>query len=220
MRIIRVLGLAVLGLWAVPTMAQPGSTQGGRPPGGGGMRGGMRSPKMRLPRFVEGAVGLSGANALTKAQAKKMVGLVAPWKTRPTMSEDAGKALFASLTGTLTAAQKTAMEKDRPRFGGQGGPGGPGGRPEGGRGGMGGPGGGGRPEGGRGGMGGPGGPRGGEPPSKAQMDKMRSMMASYNPLYTGTPAALASMPEPMKEGMKRRRDRLNAALSQLQKKAR
>lgn len=188
------------------------------------MRGPGRSAKMRLPRFIESAARLSGATALSGKQAKQMVKLIEPWRKRPTMSEAAGQTLFTGLTNTLTAAQKTAMEKDRPRFGGPGG-GGPGGPGGGGR--MGGPGGGGRgqgqgrPGGGGGRMegGGPGGGMG-QPPTQAQMDKMRSMMASYNPLYTGTSAGFASLPDPIKKGMQRRRDRVTAALSQIQKKAR
>jgi hypothetical protein len=73
-------------------------------------------------------------------------------------------------------------------------------------------------------MGGPGGPGGGKMPSQADMEKMRTqmqkVMASYNPLYTGTPAGASSLPGPMKEMMKNRRDRLNTELSQLQQKAR
>ncbi len=177
----------------------------------------MRSAKMRLPRFVESAAHLSGGTALSGKQAKQMIHLIAPWRKRPTMSEDSGKTLFSSLAGTLTPAQKSAMEKDRPRFGGPGG-GGPGGRGGGrGQGGPGGPGG--RGGGGRG-QGGPGGGMGGQRPSQAQMDKMRSMMESYNPLYTGTPAGYSAMPERFRKGMQERRDRLNAALSQIQQKAR
>jgi len=219
MKIARLLGLAALGFWVVPGLAQPQGRpmQGGaRPPMGGR----MRSEKMRLPRLVEGAARLSGANALSKKQAKQMVHLVSPWRSRPTMSEDAGKKLFASLTGTLSSAQKAAMQNDRPRFGGGGRDGGgrdggrmggPGGRMGGPGGRMGGPGGG--PGGGRG-MG------GGMRPSGAQMDKMRAAMASFNPLYSGTPAGFSSMPAPFKERMTQQRNRLNSALSQLQQKAR
>ncbi len=206
-----------MGAWAWPVLAQPGGRppMNGRPPMGGR----MRSPKMRLPRLIEGATRLSGAVALSKTQAKQMLGLVSPWRSRSTMSEAAGTKLFASLSGTLSQAQKTALRNDRPRGGGgPNGRGGDGRRPrgEGARGGgrMGGPGGGmGGPGGGR--MGGPGGGMGG-----AGMDKMRAAMASYNPLGSGTPAGFASMPAPFKEGMQRQRNRLNSALSQLQQKAR
>ena len=204
MKIIRILGLAALGALAVPVLAQPPGRpmQGGagRPPMGGR----MRSPKMRLPRLIEGATRLSGANMLSKKQAKQMLKLVSPWRSRPTMSEDAGQKLFTSLSGTLSVTQKTALQNDRPRFGGGGGPGG---RGDGGRGPGGGP---------RGNMGGPGGGR----PGGAQMDKMRAAMVSFNPLYSGTPAGMSSMPAPFKEGMQRQRNRLNSALSQLQQKAR
>ena len=231
MKIIRVLGLAALGLWSIPVLAQPGGPgQGGRPPQGGRGMGMMRSEKMRLPRLIEGSAHLSGSSALSKKQAQQMVKLVTPWRKRPTMSEADGKKLFSNLSGTLTSAQKTAMQNDRPRMGDGRGPGGPGGPGAGGRGGAQGQGGGrgqgqgggdrpgGRGEGGRGG--GPGGAGMGQRPTEAQMKAMRSMMDSYNPLYSGTPAALASMPDQMKRGMQRRRDRLNAALSQLQQKAR
>ena len=207
MQIVRVLGLVALSVFVVPVGAQP---KGGVRPPMGGPRGGMRSAKMRLPRLVEGAARLSGADALSKKQAKSMISLIAPWRKREAMSEDAGQKLFTSLAGTLTAAQKTALQNDRPRFGG--------GRSGDGRG----PGGRGGERRGRG----SGGPRGnrsggqGQRPTQAQMDKMRAMMATFNPLYSGTSAALNSLPAPMKEGMQKRRDRLNAALSQLQQKAR
>ncbi len=207
MQIVRVLGLVALSLLAVPVGAQPGAREGGPPRGGRG--GGMRSAKMRLPRLVEGAARLSGSTVLSKKQAKTMVGLLAPWKKRPAMSEDTAQKLFNGLANTLTPAQKTALQNDRPRFGG-GRDGGGGGR-DGGRG----PGGGGRPRGGgRDGQG------QGQRPTPAQMDKMRAMMATFNPFYAGTSAALNSLPAPMKQGMQKRRDRLNAALSQLQQKAR
>lgn len=224
-KIIRVLGLAALGLWTLPTWAQPGGPmQGGRPSQGGRGMGMMRSEKMRLPRFIESASRLSGSTALSKKQAQQMVRLVTPWRKKPIMSEDAGKNLFTSLSGTLNSAQKTAMQNDRPRMGDGRGPGGPNGRggPQGGGRGPGGRGGG-RGEGGPGGRpGGPGGPggRGMQRPTEAQMKAMRSMMASYNPLYSGNPAGFASMPDQFKKGMQRRRDRLNAALSQIQQKAR
>lgn len=219
MKILRVLGLAVLSVVAVsgstaPVWAQPGGPGG---PGGGGRGGGMgRSPKMRLPRLISSANRLSGSNALTKVQARRMVSLVTPWRKRPTMSDADAKTLYTNLSGTLTATQKTALQNDRPGGGRDGGRGdGPG---RGGR--EGGPGGGG---GGRMG-GGPGGPGGGQMPSREQMDKMRAqmekVMASYNPLYSGTPAGVGAAPPQMKEMMKRRSDRLNSTLSELQQKAR
>jgi hypothetical protein len=204
----------------------------GGPPKGGGM---MRSVKMRLPRMVERVARLSGSNALSKKQAQRMMALVSPWKSRPRMSESQAQTFLSQASGVLTSAQKAALQADRPGGGpggrgpGGGGPGGGGPRGEGG------PPGGGRGFGGPGGRGsdgrGPGGPGGGfgggrrgggemQGQTPAQQNAMRTMMASFNPLYTGSAPQMAGMPERMQQGMQRRRDRLNAALSQLQQRAR
>lgn len=180
----------------------------------------MRSAKGRLPRVVEGATRLDGANALSKKQAQRMLALVSPWRSRPRMTEAQAQSLLSQALGVLTPAQKAALEAGRPGFGGP--RGGQGGLPSGGRD-FGGPGDG-RGPGGRGpGDRGPGGGFGGggmQAPTATQQNAMRAMMASFNPLYTGSDSQLTVLPERMQQGMQRRRDRLNAALSQLQQRAR
>lgn len=210
--------LSVLGLCAVTTgaLAQPRGPMGGRPFGGSSMgRSMMRSAKGRVPRLVEGAARLGGADALSKKQARRMVALVSPWKSRPRMSEAQAQTFLAQASGVLTPTQKATLEAERPGFGG----------PRNGRGGPDGGSGGPRP-GGRG-FGG-GGPRGGggfggggmQQQSGAQQNAMRAMMASFNPFYAGSNPQMAELPERMQQGMQQRRDRLNAALSQLQQRAR
>lgn len=153
-----------------------------------------RSVKMRLPRVIEGSARLSGGNALSRQQARRMLAFVAPWRSRPSMSESQGQALLSNLSGVLSSSQKSALVADRPRMDGP--------RP-GGRGPGRGDGGGHRP-----------------PPGGGNWDAMRSMMATFNPLYIGSSPVLAALPERMREGMQRRRDHLNAAVSQLKQKAR
>ena len=210
MKITLSCGLAALVALSSVCGAQPRPMErDGRPPMGG-QRGGPRATKMRLPRLIMGASRLSGSDALTKKQARQMLRLVSPWQKRATMDENSARALFTSLAGVLTPAQKTALENDHPGRGG--GPDGGGPR----RGG--GPGGGGP----RGQFGG--GPRGGGPggqrPDRAQMDALRGAMESFNPLYSGTTSALQGLRAPFAEAMQRRRDRLNGALSQLKQLAR
>src|SRR5687767_14432415 len=108
--------------------------------GGGGMRGMRNSPKGRL-RSLWGNIGEleKSRTPLNKAQAKRIVGLVRPWTTKPTMSDAQAKTLFMSMNSVLTTQQKNELDKlgamrrrtDRPdREGGPGGQrGGPGGGP-------------------------------------------------------------------------------------------
>lgn len=148
-----------------------------------------------------------------------MMTLVSPWKSRPRMTEAQAQTLLSQALGVLSPAQQTALEAGRIGFGGpRDGRGGP---PPGGRdfGGSGGPGGGRRGPGNRGPRGDFGG-SGMQPPTPAQQNAMRAMMASFNPLYTGSSSQLGALPERMHQGMQRRRDRLNGALSQLQQRAR
>jgi hypothetical protein len=105
---------------------------------------------------------------LTKDQAKKIKAIVAPWQSKPKMTDDQALKLVKDITGVLSTAQlkkyaALSAQQGRGGFGGGGGRmGGPGGGGPGGGGGFGGPGGGG-PPGGGGGFGGPGagGPPGG-----------------------------------------------------------
>lgn len=222
-RALSVLGLCAV--WTVGALAQPPrGPMGGRdgnPPGGPPRSGPMmRSAKGRLPRVVEGAARLDGANALSKKQARRMLVLMSPWKARPRMSEAQAQSLLSGATGVLTGTQMAALDNERPGFGGPrdgqagrdfGRPGSGGRMSGGGR--MGGSG---RMSGGFGG----GGPRGGAMQvTPAQQNAMRAMMASFNPFYTGSGAQMA-VPERMQQGLQRRRDRLSLALSQLQQRAR
>lgn len=219
-----------------PSGPQPGSFGG---PGGPAFR---RSEKMRLGGFLRGVSELEKAKKtpLNKAQAQKIVATIAPWRKKASMSDADAKKLSAALYNTLTAAQKTSLEKMRPgRPGGPGGFGGnrgPGGRPDG-------PPRGERPDGPRGGFGGPGNRRGGPPPggfgrgpdgdhggrdgdrpappTEAQMKKMEAFMKTFNPFYPVTSyKQLKELPRPMQEGMQRRYKETQAILTQLSAKAR
>ncbi len=160
---------------------------------GGGSGGGMnRTAKGRLSGFFRSIDELekNKAKALTKAQAKTIVGIITPWKAKPKMSEDEAKALYGKFNGALTSAQKNELDKiaakNRKGFGSAGGSGG-------------GPGG-----------GGPGGgPGGGSPPDakqmaefKAQREKMAGFFKTYNPFYPITKyAEYKTMPDRMKDRM-------------------
>lgn len=206
--------------------------QGGPPGGGGGMGGFQPSPEMqamfkKFGEWREKNKNLSSVNrtlgavaefekdpktALTKDQAKKILAVVNPWKTKPIMTDANAKDMLKKVGATFTPAQAKKLAQIMSERGGFGGGGG-GGR-MGGGGGMGGgmrmgggaPGGGG----GRPGGGGPGGPGGGF--DMATMKKrFDTMMKGYNPLNFKT------IPEsPMKE---RSIKPLKDALAALDKKA-
>jgi hypothetical protein len=229
-----VLGMAPSMLWA---------QMPGRPLGGpGGPRGAMRNnPKMRLGRLIRGIGELEKGKkaALTKAQAKKIVAVVTPWKKKPKMTESEAQSLYTKVSAILTAKQKEELASSAPDRGlggpdGRRGPGGPGGRgprgfggPGGPRGGFGGPGG--RGPDGFGGPGGPGGRRGpgggpgvfgGGPPDPQQMQKMQSFMKTYNPFYSpGSYKELKGLPDRMQEGYKRRYQEQQTLLTALARKA-
>lgn len=158
--------------------------------GGGGGRGGMnRSPKGRLTGLLRSIEELEKGRtkALSKAQAKTVVGVVAAWKAKPRMSDAEAKMVYTKLNGTLTTTQKNELDKiaakNRRGFGGDRAGGG-----------------------GRGGPGG-GGPGGGGAPNPQQMAEMRSRMKrmegffkTYNPLYPPTKyAEFKSMPDRMQD---------------------
>jgi len=170
---------------------------GGRPAMGGPM---MRSAKGRLPRLILGAARLNGPDALSKKQARCMNSLFSPWKSRPRMSEAQAQSLCSQASTILTANQIQAIEAQRPDGSRGGGPRGGGAM---------------RPHEGFGGGGGFGGRLGGPP-----MGAMRAMMESYNPLYGGSSGMESQLPSRMQEGMRRRRDRLNAALKEVRQMAR
>lgn len=190
---------------AAPMLAPIAHAQsGGAGGGGGGRAGGMRnSPKGRLSRLVSGITGLEKEKKapLTGAQAKRIATAIKPWRTRKTMSDDQAKGLYMSVNGVLTSKQKNELDRSAAknrRFGGE------------------------RPEGRRGGAGGPGG--GTRSPEqmkqmRAQMEKMRGMRKTMNPFFPPTGyAELKGAPDRMRQGMMRRYQAQNAALSAIAKK--
>lgn len=179
-----------------------------QPPGGGG--GGAPSPEMMAMFKKMGEwrdknknlfnVGRTmGAlaefekdpkTALTKDQAKKILAVVSPWKTKPVMTDVNAKDLLKQVGATFTVPQATKMaqiaKEAASRRGGFGGGGGGGMRP----------GGGGPPGGGGGGMrpGGGGGGGGMQMDPAAMKKRMDAMMKGFNPLN------FATIPDsPMKE---------------------
>ena len=166
--------------------------QGGPPGGGGGP-----SPEMMAMFKKFGEWRIKNANlanmgqtigmlaefekdtktALTKDQAKKIKAAVAPWKTKPIMTDENAKELIKTIGKTMTVAQATKsaqLSKEALARRGQFGGGGGGGRP----GGGGAPGGGGGRPGGGGGM-------GGMDPA-AMKKRFDTMMKGYNPLNFST----------------------------------
>ena len=176
--------------------------------GGGGMRGGNRnSPKRRLSGLWRNIGELEKSRSpLTKAQAKRVVGLVRPWTTKPKMTDDQAKALFMSMNSVLTTQQKNeldkmgAMRRRTERGDREGGPGGQ-----------------------RGGPGGAGG--GGFDPARmqqmrAQMQKLQGFMKTMNPFYPPTKySELKSLPDRMKDGWTRRYKTTQTMLTALSRKA-
>jgi hypothetical protein len=196
--------------------------QGGPPGGGGGMQ---MSPEMQamFKKFQEWRdknKNLSSVNrtigaiaefekdkttALTKDQAKKILAVLGPWKSKPVMTDANAKDMLKQVGATFTPAQAKklaqVMSEQRGGFGGGGmrgggAPGGGGGRP----------GGGGAPGGG-----------GGRPGGGMQMDpaamkkRFDTMMKGYNPINFST------IPDsPMKE---RSIKPVKDALAALDKKA-
>jgi hypothetical protein len=188
-----------------------------QPPGGGfgGPGGGAPSPEMMkafqemqsirekrknlsalsqslraLPEFDKDA-----STKVTGDQAKKILALLKPWRSKPAMSDDEAQALNKKVTGVFTLPQIKKLATLSQRRGGGGGFGGGGGRPGGGGGGGFG-GGGGRPGGGGGGFGGGGGgrPGGGGGGNFDPKKLVEAMKKPYNPLNP------ASLPDsPMKE---------------------
>lgn len=180
-------------------------------PGSSGSR--SNSPKRKLGGLLRniGELEKSKTAALTKPQAKSVVGLVNPWKAKPKMTDDDAKALFIKVNAVLTAKQKAELDKlaamDR-RFGpgerssgpGGGGPGGPGG-----------------------GFGGPGG--GAPDPAKmkefqAMREKLSGFFKMYNPFYPPTKyKEYNDLPERMQKSFTERYTTRNEVLDKLAKKA-
>ncbi|MBB6048868.1 hypothetical protein [Armatimonas rosea] len=199
--------------------------QGGPPGGGGGFQ---MSPEMQamFKKFQEwrdknknlasvnrtiGAIAefeKDKTTALTKDQAKKILAVLGPWKSKPIMTDANAKDMLKQVGATFTPAQakKLAQVMSEQRGGWGGGGGGM-------RGGGGAPGGGGGRPGGGGAPGGGGGrPGGGMQMDPAAMKKrFDTMMKGYNPLNFST------IPDsPMKE---RSIKPVKDALAALDKKA-
>ena len=186
--------------------------------GPGGPGGGRNSPKRKLGGLVRniGELEKSKTGALTKPQAKTVVGLINPWKVKPKMTDDDAKALFIKVNAALTAKQKAELDKAAAmerHFG-------PGDRGSGG-----GPGGGG--PGGPGGPGGAGGGPGGGAPDAARMkefqamrEKMGGFFKMYNPFYPPTKyKEFKDLPERMQKSFTDRYTKRIDVLNKLAKKA-
>ncbi|WP_394796490.1 hypothetical protein [Armatimonas sp.] len=182
--------------------------QGGPP--GGGMGGAAPSPEMMamFKKFGEwreknkslSSVGRTlGAlaefekdpkTALTKDQAKKILAVVGPWKSKPIMTDANAKDMLKKVGATFTPQQAKKLAQIMSERGGFGGGGGGGMR----MGGGGAPGGGAGGGGARPGGGAPGGGAGGGMDMVAMKKRFDTMMKGYNPLNFKT------VPEsPMKE---------------------
>ncbi len=190
---------------AAPLVAPIAQAQtGGGGAGGGGRGGGMQNtPKWRLSRLIRGITSLEKDKKapLTKDQAKRIATAIKPWRTRKTMSDDQAKGLYMSVNGVLTSKQKNELDRSAAknrRFGGE------------------------RPEGRRGGFGGPGG--GAPDPARmkqmrAMMEKMRGFRKTMNPFFPPTGyAELKDAPDRWRQGMMRRYQTQNAALTAIAKK--
>jgi hypothetical protein len=178
------------------------------------------SPKARLSGLWRNLGELQKSKvALSRDQAKRVVALVRPWGSRPSMTDSQAQSLHTRIGAVLTSAQKEEMKKmalvrrDSMRGGGPGGPRG---------GGSGGPGGWGGP---RGGLGGPGGPRGGregmDPQRMQQMrTRMQGLMKTMNPFYPPTSyKEIKELPPLMQQRFTRRYDATRAVLTSLVQKA-
>jgi len=120
---------------------------------------------------------------LKPAQAKRVLGVLKPWRSKPKMTQEQAKSILKQLKTALTIDQLNAMARIKERR--PGGPGGPGGGPGGP--GMGRPGGGGFGGGGMGAGGGFGGPGMGRPGGTGgQGNRPRMDLGSrknFNPFY-------------------------------------
>ena len=126
-----------------------------------------------------GQFGEDPKTKLTKIQATKILGIMAPWKSKPTMSQDDASKINKAITSTFTIAQI----KKQATMGAQG------------------MGGGGRPGGGGGMMGGGGRPGGGAPGGGGGFDP-KKMMEGIKKSASANPLNPASYPEsPFKKRM-------------------
>ena len=198
---------------AVTALAPAAFAQG--PPGGGGgfqMTPEMRAQMQKFQKFREAnknvfqvsqtlrrIAGLdeNPKNALTKDQAKKILGVVKPWRKKPVMKDEEARNVLKQITAPLTVAQLKAISQSDGRGGrGQGFGGGGGGF--------------GRPGGGGPGGGGPGGGPGGRPGGFRMPDPK-----PFNPLNPESSSFYKADPQ---RG-KRMLDRFNEMIAKLEAKA-
>jgi hypothetical protein len=160
----------VLGAFLAASLVTPALAQQGGGPGGGGFQMPPEMAKWRdqhkhhnqLSRMISRGLPeleKDKSTAITAAQAKSLLTILNPWKTKDKMTADQAKGLIKQVQNVFTAKQKTILGKipegrgfggGRPGGGGPGGPGG-GGPRAGGGGGFGGGGGAGNRQGGGGG---------------------------------------------------------------------
>lgn len=212
-------------LHAQPPMRGPGGFGG--PPRGTEGRMRRNDSKRQLDQLMRGLGQVERSAApLNRAQAQRIVTLLRPWQSRPTMTQAQAKSLAANLNNVLTAQQKNLLNARREERRGA--------RPDGmrgeGRGGMRRP----RGEGGpppRDGFGAP--PRRGgfnEPRSgegafdpqamRAQRQKMRGLRETINPLYPPSRySQVKSLPARVQQGMMRRYQQTQATMSALTRRA-
>lgn len=153
---------------------------------------------MQMVRKI-GEIDQNPKYALKPAQAKKILGVLKPLRSKPTLTQDQAKTAIKKVQAVLTVDQLNAMAriKERPRgFGG--GPGGGQGMGRPGGGGFGGP-----------GMGAPGGRPGGQG-NRPRMDASR--MKNFNPFYKNPKA-------PAQGFAARGAKRMDTFFADLQKKA-
>lgn len=198
---------------AQPSRDGPGGFGGpaGGPPRGRESRMRRNDSKRALDRFMRGLGRLERSAApLSRAQAQRLVALIRPWQSRPTMTQAQAKSLAASLNSVLSTQQKSVLNAKREDRRGA--------RPDG----MRGP----RGNGGsspRDGSGRP--PRPGErgfDPQKmrAQRRQMRGFRETMNPFYPPSRySQVKNLPARMQQGMARRYGQTQTLLNALSRRA-
>lgn len=89
LKFVVIVGLGA-GLLLAPQVSQA-QPAGGRPGRGGPMGPRRAGAKRHLSGLWHGIGSLSGATALSKPQAKRIVGLMNPWMSRPKMTDGQAK---------------------------------------------------------------------------------------------------------------------------------
>jgi hypothetical protein len=140
-RLVIIMAVLLVAIFAVTAVAQQ--------QGGGGQASAMREKYkytfqlMTMVRHI-GEINKDKKYTLTPAQAKSVLAVLKPWRSKPKMTQDQAKGISKSLKKVFTADQLNAMARIKSHFGqgpgghGPGGPGGPGGQRAGGPNGQGG----------------------------------------------------------------------------------